>query len=358
MEKTSNTRAPAYGPRSRLALLAPLLAAMVLSFAGIAGPAHGADAALTSPYPRAEVNVTANGNFQLVFAGDSAQVAGQVLPASPSSKVPTGTVDLLPDYGGTVLSTSELSDNILPGLFVLIAPPLPLGTHFFRAAYRGDSNFAPKTIRFPINVLSGPQTRTSVTVSPAGSSPQGQAVTVNAQVSALTGPLTGTPLGAVHLVVDGTEVAAKPVGAGWTAAFTLNGLAVGQHVITADYSHDAGDYFPSTSPPVTHTVTGPPQAAISTEFHSSHHGDIPLGQAVTVQAVIGPRAPTGATPAGMVQFYDWNTRIGVPVKLVNGKAGFTYTSLSPGKHVLQAKYLGSSAYLAGFTPARTVNLIG
>ena len=363
MERTSRTRAPSSGSRVRPALLAPLLVAMVLAFAGIASPAHGAGPALAAAPARAEVNVTANGNFQLVFAGDSAQVAGQVLPASPTGKVPTGIVDLLPDYGSTVLSTSELSNNILPGLFVLIAPPLPLGTHFFRAAYRGDSNFAPKTIRFPINVLSGPQTKTSVTVSPAGSSAPGQAVTVKAQVSALTGPLTGTPLGAVHLAVDGIEVAAKPVGAGWTAAFTLSGLAVGQHVITAEYSHDAGDYFPSTSPPVTHTVAGSLPAAISTEFHSSHHGDIPLGQAVTVRAVIGSRAPNGATPAGptptgMVQFYDWNRKVGAPVKLVNGKAGFTYTSLSPGKHVLQAQYLGSSAYLAGFTPARTVNLLG
>lgn len=348
----------------RLALLAPLLAAMILALAGIAGPAHAAGPALAAAPARAAVNVTANGNFQLVFVGDSAQVAGQVLPASTTGKVPTGTVDLLPDYGNTVLSTSELSNNILPGLFVLIAPPLTtLGTHFFRAAYRGDSNFAPKTIRFPINVLSGPQTKTSVTVSPAGSSAQGQAVTVKAQVSAPTGPLTGTPLGAVHLSVDGSEVAAKAVGAGWTADFTLSSLAVGRHVITAEYSHDAGDYFPSTSPPVTHTVTGSLLAAIRTEFHSSHHGDIPLGQAVTVQAVIGARAPAGEThasptPIGMVQFYDWNTKVGAPVKLINGKAGFTYTSLGPGKHVLQAKYLGSGVYLAGFTPARTVNVVG
>ena len=356
MEGTRGTRAPAYRSGMRLAVLAPLLAAMILAFAGITSPAYGA--ALAAVPARAEVNVTANGNFQLVFVGDSAQVVGQVLPASPTGKVPTGTVDLLPDYGNTVLSTDELSNNILPGLFVLIAPPLTLGTHFFRAAYRGDSNFAPKTIRFPINVLSGPQTRTSVTVSPAGSSAAGQAVTVKAQVSALTGPLTGTPLGAVRLLVDGTEVAVKPVGAGWTAVFTLSGLTVGPHVITAEYTHDPGDYFPSTSPPVTHTVTGSQPAAISTEFHSSHHGDIPLGQAVTVQAVIGSRAPGGATPTGAVQFYDWNTKVGAPVTLVNGKAGFTYTALGPGKHVLQAKYLGSSAYLAGFTPARTVNLVG
>ena len=178
----------------RAVLLAPLLAGLILALAGIAGPAYSAPIAAAA-YARAEVNLTANGNFQLVFAGDAAQVVGQVLPASPTGKVPTGTVDLLPDYGNTVLSTDELTNNILPGLFVLIAPPLSVGTHFFRAAYRGDNNFAPKTIRFPINVISGPETKTSLTVSPAGSSAQGQTVTVTTQVSALTGPLTEYPAG-------------------------------------------------------------------------------------------------------------------------------------------------------------------
>jgi hypothetical protein len=98
----------------RMAVMALLLAAMILAFAGMASPAQGAGTAAAAAAVRAEVNVTANGNFQLVFVGDSAQVAGQVLPASPTGKVPTGTVDLLPDYGSDVLSTSELSNNILP----------------------------------------------------------------------------------------------------------------------------------------------------------------------------------------------------------------------------------------------------
>ena len=106
-----------------LALLAPLLAAMILAFAGIAGTAHAAGPALAAAPARAAVNVTANGNFHMVFVGDSAQVFLHVLPASTTSKVPTRTLDLLPDYGNTVLSTSVLSNNILPGLFVLIAPP-------------------------------------------------------------------------------------------------------------------------------------------------------------------------------------------------------------------------------------------
>ena len=151
--------------------------------------------------------------------------------------------------------------------------------------------------------------------------------------------------------------------AGWTAVFTLSGLAVGRYVITAEYSHDSGDYFSSTSPPVTHTVTVSLLASISTVFHSLHHGDIPLWQAVTVQDVIGARASVVVTqsspiPIGMFQFYDCYTKVCAPVKLIYCKSSFTYTSLFSVKHVLQAKYFGSGMYLAGFTPARTVNLVG
>ncbi|MHA7269366.1 Ig-like domain-containing protein [Arthrobacter sp. HLT1-20] len=331
----------------------PLVAALLLAFTGLV-PANAA----SYPSGRADVTMSANGNFQFVFDGDSAQVVGQVLPTAPTAKVPTGTVVLLPDAGDTVLGTDVLSNNILPGLFVLIAPPLGLGTHYFRAAYSGDSNFAPKTIRFPVVVHTGPNTQTTLTLSPSGTSTLGQMVSVTAQVSTPMGPLTTAPLGGVTFWIDGVEVATAPVLTGWRANFTTTGMSAGRHVITAEYVHDPWNpsYYSSMSAPVTHTVTSA-LAAIRTEFHSSHHGDIPWGQAVTVQAVIAPRLAGGATPTGWVQFYDWNTKVGAPVKLVNGKAGFKYTSLKVGKHILNAKYLGSSSYKPGDTPARTVTVL-
>jgi len=323
--------------------------ALLLMLSLAAAPARAADT-------RAAVDVTANGNFQLVFPGQSAQVVGQVLPVYPTPLVPTGTVTLLPDDADTPLGTSGLSNDILPGLFVLIAPPLDLGTHYFRAAYSGDENFAPKTIRFPIVVISGPETTTSLALSPSGGSVAGEVITMTAQVAALDGPLTGTPLGEVTFTVDGVDVATVTVGTGWVAAFSTSALTVGTHTISAAYQHQAGDYFASTSPALSYTVSAPPTAEVRTQFRVSPHGTVQAGEPVTARAVIESRSSHGPTPTGRVQFYDGSTPIGAAEELAAGTAVFVYQQLSPGKHVLQAKYLGSSLYLPAFTPSRTVTV--
>lgn len=142
----------------------------------------------------------------------------------------------------------------------------------------------------------------------------------------------------------------------WQASFTTTAMSVGKHVITAEFTDVFANFGDSVSSPVEHTVV-PGLAGVRTEFHSSHHGTIARGQAVSVQAVIAPRMAGGATPTGWVQFYDWNTKVGAPVKLVNGKASFKYMGLKPGKHILNAKYLGSSSYEPRDTPARTVTVV-
>lgn len=337
------------GNAVRRALTLPALLLLLFSLA--AAPARAADTG-------AAVDVTVNGNFQLVFAGQSAQVVGQVLPVEPTTLLPTGTVTLLPDDSDTPLDTSGLSNDILPGLFVLIAPPLDLGTHYFRAAYSGDANFAPKTVRFPIEVVSGPETVTSLALSPAGGSIAGESVTMTAQVSALDGPLTGTPLGEVTFTVDGVDVATVQVGTGWVATFSTSELTVGTHTISAAYQQPAGDYFASASPVLSYTVSAPPTAEVRTRFRISPNGTVPAGEPVTARAIVESRLAHGPVPTGLVQFYDGNAPVGAPVELAAGSAVFVYQQLSPGKHVLQAKYLGSSLYLPAFTPSRTVTVTG
>jgi len=339
------TAQPGNALRRALALGALLL----LMFSLAAAPARAADT-------RAAVDVTVNGNFQLVFPGQSAQVVGQVLPAYPTQLVPTGTVTLLPEDTDTPLDTSGLSNDILPGLFVLIAPPLDLGTHYFRAAYSGDVNFAPQTVRFPIVVISGPETMTSLALSPSGGSIEGETVTMTAQVSALDGPLTGTPLGEVTFTVDGVDVATVTVGTGWVATFSTSALTVGTHSISAAYQQLAGDYFGSVSSVISYTVSAPPTAEVRTQFRVSVHGTVAAGEPVTARAVIESRLAHGPVPTGWVQFYDGNTPVGTPAELAAGSAVFVYQQLVPGKHVLQAKYLGSSIYLPALTPSRTVTV--
>ena len=179
---------------------------------------------------------------------------------------------------------------------------------------------------------------------------------MTAKATALTsGPLTGDSAAGFRLLIDGVEVDAPAITTNWQQVFTVSDLAVGNHVITAEFVDTYANYHSSTSAPVAYGVLPVPRA-VKAEFHSSRHGDIPAGTAVAVQAVIESCAVGGATPAGWVQFYDWNTKVGSPVKSVNGQAAYTYASLKDGKHVLQAKYIGSSVYIPAFTPARTVRL--
>lgn len=333
------------------AFMGAVLASLLFVFAG---PLPGAVADTGS----AEVAMTA-GAFGLVFEDTAPQIAGTVVPATPTALVPSGTVTLYGPSGGPALGSGSVeTEGPFLGIYLIVdTPVLTLGTHDFLASYSGDANFAPKTIQFSLTVISGPSTQTAMALSPAGTSTFGQAVTVAVQVSAPGGPLTGTPVGSVHLLIDGVDVASVGVGAGWQATFTVSDMSVGTHAVVGEYRPDpGGDYFGSSSPPVAHTVVAA-LLAIRTEFHTSLHGTISLGQKVTAQAVIAPRIDGGPTPTGWVQFYDWNTKVGAPVQLVNGSAWFKYTSLKLGKHVLQAKYLGSSTYVAGFTPARTVTVV-
>ncbi|WP_197273607.1 Ig-like domain-containing protein [Arthrobacter sp. ZBG10] len=356
MENSSKSTAPAAARslRYRISPVLSLMAAAIIACAGFAAPAQAAGTAGTYTTGRSEVGLVAY-ESDLAFANNSIQVVAWVSSALPSTKVPSGTVSLLSDTTGKVLSVGDVNtDEPFLGVTFMDSPALSLGANYFKAAYSGDANFSPKTIRFAIQGISGPKTQTAITVSPAGSSVAGLPITITARTTALpSGPLTGRPVGEYILEIDGVEVDYHYIGAGWQYVFTVTNLPAGQHMFTVRYVDQLGNYGSSTSAPVTYTVT-PALGAVKTEFHSSHHGDIPAGTAVTVQAVIKPGVVGGATPSGWVQFYDWNTKVGSPVKLVNGKAGYTHSTLKYGKHVLQARYLGSSSYMAVFTPARTV----
>lgn len=335
-------------------LVMPLLAALLFVFTGMV-PANAATNVATAA-GKADVTLTAF-TFEVIFAGDDAVVLGDIVPSQPTTKKPTGTVSLLPDAANTPLDTYVLTSGDLASSFGFSAPPASVGTHYYRVAYSGDANFAPRTHRFSIVVDSGPRSKTSLTVSPSGSSAAGQPVTLTAQVSALTGPMTHQPpTGEVSFRVDGVEIAWGYMGKDWRTSVTTAAIDPGKHVITVEYLDQLANFGSSTSPGTTHTVTSA-LAEVRTELHSSHHGDIVRGQAVTVQAVIAPRLATGATPTGWVQFYDWNTKVGPPVPLANGKASYKYTGLTVGKHILNAKYLGSSRYLSRDTPARTVTVL-
>ena len=86
---------------------------------------------------------------------------------------------------------------------------------------------------------------TNVVSTSANPSPTGSNVTFTATVTAVP-PGGGTPTGTVQFVADGAALGAAVTLSGGGAGLTVNSLAPGTHVITAQYAGD-GNFFGSTN---------------------------------------------------------------------------------------------------------------
>ncbi len=168
--------------------------------------------------------------------------------AAPGAGTPGGTVQFLVDgqdfgapvavSGGTATSTDST--------------PLPAGTHVVSVITSGDPDFAGTTAsaNFSVGLI-----QTTTTLTGPSSANYGQAVQLNASVSAAqAGP---APLsGSVSFYDGATLLGSTPVtvsaGTG-NASLTVSNLAPGAHSITATYSGDV-NYAGSTSSALSLTV--------------------------------------------------------------------------------------------------------
>lgn len=332
------------------------LAAVIALFLAVAVLAWGAPAHAGLPsYPaRGQVAITAS-QFDLNFAGQPAAVLGLVAPVAPAMAIPTGTVVVTSLEPGNPSEESTLTET---GEFLAFVFPSVPGTRQFTVEYSGDGNFAPATVTISYFIPTGPLTKTTLTASPSGPLAVGQEVTFTAVVTDPEGrPMTPGTLesGGITFFDNGVELTdGVQVNNEWTATFTTSALGVGTHNITARFESFL-NFGMSTSEPVAVAVDPAGPAQVRGHFKASPTGTVTAGTQVKATALISPRTGSG-TVTGYVQFYDWNTKVGAPVALKNGRADFVYGSLKPGKHVLQAKYLGSKRYAADFTSARTVQV--
>jgi len=135
------------------------------------------------------------------------------------------------------------------------------------------------------------------------------------------------------------------------ATFTTSNLAVGSHSITAVYS-GSPSFNGSTSQALVQTVNSDATAAtLTSSLNPSAHN-----QPVTFTAIVAAAAPGTATPTGTVTFKDGNRTLG-SAPLSAGRAGFTVSNLSKGRHQITAVYGGSSSFATSTsqTLAQTVN---
>jgi hypothetical protein len=154
----------------------------------------------------------------------------------------------------------------------------------------------------------------------------------------------GTPGGSVTLSSGNVPVATAPLVDG-QAVFSLSSLNAGTHLLAAQYA-GAGGFAASDSPTMTHSVA---RATTATVLRSSANPSR-TGQAVTFTATVNPVAPGGGVPTGSVEFLRDGVVLGTrPV--VNGMAQWTTSALTAGKHVIHARYTGTSNYTASTSVA-------
>jgi len=341
---------PQTGARRRgiAALVIPLL----VTTAAIAT----APAAVAAPMPRAVMSTdTGTGEVDIMayvydvrFVGWAASVYGEVTAVDPVDGAPTGTVRVISHEPGEHTEEETLLGD---GFFYSDAYPTEVGTRQFTVEYSGDENFAPTSETFDYDVPYGPDTATTLTADPAGPITVGETITFTARVTDSQGRPLGRPDAEISFYDNGEFLAGEQVQEGWVATITTSSLSVGTHRITAETL--SGFHEPSTSNEVIVEVLPAEQQSVRGSLWVSHHGVVPSGTTVHAVAEFHPRSGSGMVD-GWVQFYDWRTKVGGPVELVDGKAHFSYGALDSGPHLLIARYLGTDAYSPALTIPRFV----
>jgi autotransporter-associated beta strand protein len=299
--------------------------------------------------------------FTVSLAGSNTVLAAS--PTSPSSfgqpvtftatvsssfGVPTGTVTFMD--GSNTLATGTLSG----GVATFTTSALTVGLHaVISAVYNSDGNFLTSTGTVNNFTVNAAGTSTTVTDSPAGTSANGQSVTLTAHVVATGGSTATVNTGTVTFKDGTTTLGTGTVNASGIATFTTAALAVGAHAnITAVYGLTT-NFGGSTSAAISHTVSA---LKFATTAVTESAATSVFGQGVTFTATV---TGTGGTPTGSVTFFSLDGSLTpTTVTLTAGKATFVISGFGVGAHTVSAKYNGDSVFAAntGASPTATLTV--
>jgi hypothetical protein len=271
--------------------------------------------------------------------GQSITLSATIQPALGGNA--TGTVTFLD--GTSTLGTSSVLSNTAQ----LSVSSLAVGAHSITAKYSGDANYLSSTSSAFTQTVNQGAATTSVS-SNLNPAVFGQSVTFRVSVQATS----GTPTGTVTLMDGSTSLGTTSLGGG-TAQFTIGGLSLGSHSITATYGGDV-NFAGSASSVLSEVVS---QAVTTTSLSSSVNPST-YGQAVTFAASVLPSS--GGSPSGSVRFLDGTVQIG-SVALSGGIASFTTsaTALNAGSHSITASYSGDTNFTGSNSSplSQTVNSV-
>ena len=207
------------------------------------------------------------------------------------------------------------------------------------------------------------QDATTTALSYSGWSVVDQPLSFTATISP-TAPGSGKPSGSVSFYDNGSVLlGTAPVSSNTATLQVPNGLSVGSHSITAVYSGDTNFLTSASAAP------SKPISAIATTTQLAGGGTTVLvGQTVTFGVAVAGSTSYGSTfkmpgtpPSGTAQIVDV-TNSSAPVvvgsgTLAAGNVSIPLSTLTAGRHVLEAVYAGDSVYAAGTSTATVVEYV-
>ncbi len=250
-----------------------------------------------------------------------------------------------------------------PNAATLTLTTLGEGDHVVTAAYSGGGMFGPSSTDQPVDVtITGSAltaTTTTLTASPS-TADLGQPVTLTAVVASTGQTL---PTGSVIFTVDEEPQApsALSVNNGQdVATLVLDGLAIGHHIVSAEYSGDSS--FAAGARIAADLMIDVPAPMPTTTTINALTTTADVGQPVTVTAVVGPQDP-GADPTALAgesaQFTidEGNTTV-VPLQDIDGQEVATLTTamLAAGGHIVSASFAGDSAFASSASSSVDVTI--
>jgi polygalacturonase len=163
------------------------------------------------------------------------------------------------------------------------------------------------------------------------------------------------PVGSVDILDGGNVVASVALSTtGWLTPFSLNGLTVGTHTLTAHFSGDAVTTKYTAMDFGSLMVTVNPDPVPTTTVLSSDTATADSGVAVTLTATV---SASNGTPTGAVSFYDGVSLLGSASLNGVGQATYQTNTLGMGQHTMTASYAGDGSFAASSSTNQvTVNI--
>jgi autotransporter-associated beta strand protein len=211
----------------------------------------------------ASTTVVVSSSINPSVFGQSVTFTATISVPGPGAGTPTGTVQFQIDgsNAGSPVSVAS-SGGQTTASFTTAA--LSVAVHTVSAAYSGDASFAASSSAPITQTVNAASTFITLTSAP-NPSVYGLLLGFTAVVQS-TPPNGGTPTGTVTFQEGTTILGTASLDNTGTAVFTTTTLSAGTHAITAVYSGSA-NFSPSTSSPLTQTVTTSPIEAFVTALY-------------------------------------------------------------------------------------------